>query len=140
MAGIEIPVVPARRQVAMTQPFAGLPGTMPMTIFLEDGFHLRVRDLAACSSSPSADLPSADPFDTSFELLAAGVVARAHHRVPCLREAEIDLPGPPGGALRDVARLPRSRGTGAPQPLPDERLVRPRGHALPRPGTDRRRR
>lgn len=93
MAGVEIPVEPARRQVAMTQPFSELSETMPMTIFLEDGFHLRVRD-GRVLLLRSADLPSADPFDTSFDASwLPGVVERAHHRVPCLREAEIDLPG-----------------------------------------------
>jgi sarcosine oxidase subunit beta len=42
----------------------------------------------------SADLPSADPFDTTFDpSWLTGVVARAHCRVPCLRRAEIDLSG-----------------------------------------------
>ncbi|HWM90495.1 MAG TPA: FAD-binding oxidoreductase [Thermoanaerobaculia bacterium] len=92
MAGIEIPVEPARRQVAATRPFSGLPETMPMTIFLEDGFHLRVRDDRVLLLR-SADLPSADPFDTTFDpSWLPGVVERAHYRVPCLREAGIDLP------------------------------------------------
>lgn len=90
---IDIPVEPARRQVAITRPFSGLPEDMPMTIFLEDGFHLRVRD-GRVLLLRSADLPSADPFDTSFDASwLPGVVERAHHRVPCLRQAEIDLPG-----------------------------------------------
>ena len=91
--GIEIPVEPARRQVAMTHPFPGLPEDMPMTIFLEDGFHLRVRD-GRVLLLRSADLPSADPFDTTFDASwLPGVLERAHYRVPCLRQAEIDLPG-----------------------------------------------
>jgi sarcosine oxidase subunit beta len=93
MAGVEIPVIPAKRQVALTQPFAGLPETMPMTIFLEDGFHLRVRD-GRVLLLKSADFPSADPFDTTFDpSWLGGVVARAHERVPCLRQAEIDRTG-----------------------------------------------
>ena len=91
--GIEIPVEPARRQVALTHPFAGLPEDMPMTIFLEDGFHLRVRD-GRVLLLRSADLPSSDPFDTSFDASwLPGVVERAHFRMPCLKQAEIDLPG-----------------------------------------------
>jgi sarcosine oxidase, subunit beta len=93
MAGIEIPVTPAKRQVAMTQPFAGLPETMPMTIFLEDGFHLRVRD-GRVLLLRSQDFASADPFDTTFDASwLDGVVARAHEKVPCLRQAEIDVAG-----------------------------------------------
>ncbi|HEX6910290.1 MAG TPA: FAD-dependent oxidoreductase, partial [Longimicrobium sp.] len=43
-AGVDLPVRPLRRQVALTEPCALLPGDMPMTIFCDDGFHLRVRD------------------------------------------------------------------------------------------------
>jgi sarcosine oxidase subunit beta len=93
MAGIEIPVTPAKRQVAITQPFAGLPETMPMTIFLEDGFHLRVRD-GRVLLLRSQDFGSTDPFDTTFDASwLDGVVARAHERVPCLQQAEIDRAG-----------------------------------------------
>ena len=41
--GVEVPVSPLRRQVAVTAPTAALPASMPMLIF-PDGFHLRVRD------------------------------------------------------------------------------------------------
>lgn len=91
--GVEIPVEPARRQVALTHPFSGLTEDMPMTIFLEDGFHLRVRD-GRVLLLRSADLPSSDPFDTTFDASwLPGVVERAHFRMPCLKQAEIDLPG-----------------------------------------------
>ncbi|MES1244137.1 MAG: FAD-binding oxidoreductase [Acidobacteriota bacterium] len=93
MAGVDIPVVPAKRQVAQTQPFGGLPDTMPMTIFLEDGFHLRVRD-GRVLLLRSEDFATADPFDTTFDRdWLDRVVARSHERVPCLREAEIDVAG-----------------------------------------------
>lgn len=91
--GIDIPVEPARRQVAITHPFSGLPEDMPMTVCLEDGFHLRVRDGRVLLLRPD-DLPSADPFDTTFDpSWLPGVLERAHDRVPCLRQADIDLPG-----------------------------------------------
>jgi sarcosine oxidase subunit beta len=64
---------------------------MPMTIFVEDGFHLRVRDGRVLLLWP-ADLSSDDPFDTTFDARwLEGVVARAHHRLPSLVEAQIDL-------------------------------------------------
>lgn len=94
-AGIELPVRPVRRQVAITEPFDGLPEDMPMTIFLEDGFHLRVRDGRVLLLWP-AELPSPDPenpFDTTFDATwLDGVLARALPRVPCLAEARIDRP------------------------------------------------
>jgi sarcosine oxidase, subunit beta len=61
-----------------------------MTVFVEDGFHLRVRDgrvLLLLPDEPDA----ADPFDQSVEDAWVGsVVETARERVPCLREASID--------------------------------------------------
>lgn len=89
-AGVEIPVSPLRRQVAPTEPTDLLPENMPMTIFLEDGFHLRVRDGRVLLLWPE-DTPSPDPFDTSFEpRWLDGLLERAHARVPCLRQARLD--------------------------------------------------
>jgi sarcosine oxidase subunit beta len=89
-AGVEIPVVPVRRQVAPTEPTDLLPEDMPMTIFLEDGFHLRVRDGRVLLLWPE-ETPSSDPFDTSFDpRWLDGLIERAHARVPCLREARLD--------------------------------------------------
>jgi sarcosine oxidase, subunit beta len=89
-AGVELPVKPLRRQVAITHPCALLPEEMPMTIFAGDGFHLRVRDGRVLLLWP--DQPQvADPFDTNVDEVWLGeVVGRAHARVPCLREAMID--------------------------------------------------
>jgi sarcosine oxidase subunit beta len=89
--GVSIPVEPERRQIAVTEPFATLPATMPMTIWCNDGFHLRHRDGRVLLLKPDVPL-GADPFSTTFDpqwlepLLA---VARA--RVPCLESARIDL-------------------------------------------------
>lgn len=93
LAGIELPVWPARRQVAITEPYAGLPAEMPMTIFAGDGFHLRVRDDRVLLVQPM-DHESDDPFDTTFDPSWLDiVVARAHERVPCLRDATVDRAG-----------------------------------------------
>ncbi len=43
-AGLDLPVRPVRRQVAATVPTDALPASMPMTAYVEDGFHTRVRD------------------------------------------------------------------------------------------------
>ncbi len=85
-AGVEIPVVPARRQVAPSHPTDVLPEDMPMTIFLEDDFHLRVRDGRVLLLWP-AEEPWPDPFDTTFDpRWLDGLIERAHTRVPCLLE------------------------------------------------------
>src|ERR1043166_755808 len=90
LAGVEIPVAPLRRQVAITRPCELLPEDMPMTIFTSDGFHLRVRDRRVMLLWP--DEPRVDnEFDTNVEDgWVDAVVAKARARVPCLRRAEID--------------------------------------------------
>jgi sarcosine oxidase, subunit beta len=97
IAGVEIPVVPVRRQVAVTRPFGLLPEEMPMTIYACDGFHLRVRDgrvLLLWPGDARAAEPSdkpADPFDTRVdEDWLTEVVTLAHARVPVLRRAEVE--------------------------------------------------
>ena len=89
-AGLELPVQPLRRQVALTHPFDALPEDMPMTIFTEDGFHLRVRDGRVMLLWP--DEPDvADPFDTSVEdAWLESVFEKAKSRVPCLARTSID--------------------------------------------------
>jgi sarcosine oxidase subunit beta len=90
LAGTEIPVVPLRRQVAATVPTSALPEEMPMTIFLDDGFHLRVRDGRVLLLWPQPS-SSADPFDAGFdESWLPGLLERAHARVPCLRGVPVD--------------------------------------------------
>jgi sarcosine oxidase subunit beta len=90
-AGIEIGVRPLRRQVATTGPFARLPEDMPMTIFAEDGFHLRVRDGRVLLLWP--DTPrTADPFDDTVEpAWLEAVVALARERIPCLARSSIRI-------------------------------------------------
>jgi sarcosine oxidase, subunit beta len=88
-AGVEIPVVPLRRQVAITHPTDLLPEQMPMTIF-DDWFHLRVRDGRILLLWP--DEPQvADPFDTTVQdKWVQEVVRRAHERLPSLAAVSID--------------------------------------------------
>jgi sarcosine oxidase subunit beta len=91
LAGAEIPVKPLRRQVAITEPCELLPEDMPMTIFVGDGFHLRVRDGRVLLLWPDEPRAAVDPFDTSVsEEWLGEVVSKAHARVPCLKRAVID--------------------------------------------------
>jgi sarcosine oxidase subunit beta len=93
LAGVDVPVTPLRRQVAPTAPTSVLPEEMPMTIFLEDGFHLRVRDGRVLLLWPQPPA-SADPFDADFDAgWLPGLLARAHQRVPCLRDVPVDRAG-----------------------------------------------
>jgi sarcosine oxidase subunit beta len=89
LAGAELPVAPLRRQVAVTVPTTALPATMPMTIFVRDGFHLRVRDGRVLLLLPSPG--AADPFDDGVEPAWLDAVARiARERVPCLAGVPLD--------------------------------------------------
>jgi sarcosine oxidase subunit beta len=97
LVGADVPVTPLRRQVALTEPCNLLPETMPMTIFVEDGFHLRVRDGRVLLLWP--DHPAGgDPFDTRVdEGWLAEVVRMARERVPCLASVGTDVEGCWGG-------------------------------------------
>jgi sarcosine oxidase subunit beta len=90
MAGVQVPVAPLRRQIAPTVPTDALPERMPLTIFVDDGFHARVRDGRVLLLWP--DRPeSADPFDLAFdEAWLPEVTARARLRIPCLRDVPVD--------------------------------------------------
>lgn len=89
-AGVDLPVSPLRRQVAITEPCTLLPETMPMTIFTDDGFHLRVRDGRILLLWPDQPIVT-DRFDTSVsDAWLAQVTRRAHGCVPCLTRTAID--------------------------------------------------
>lgn len=90
LAGVSLPVTPLRRQVALTELCDLLPVNMPMTIFLEDGFHLRVRDGRVLFAWPSPGRAEA-PFDTTVDdSWIDHVAALTVRRVPVLRGARID--------------------------------------------------
>lgn len=88
-AGINLPVVPLRRQVAVVQENGLLPDTMPMTIFVGDGFHLRVRDGKILLLMPT-DVPSS--FETLVDATWVEEVCQlGRQRIIPLRECNIDL-------------------------------------------------
>jgi sarcosine oxidase, subunit beta len=87
MAGIDVPIVPLRRQVAVTARTSLLPESMPMTVFA-DGFHCRVRDGRVLLLQPSAG--AEDPFDVSVDpLWVHMVVESGRARVPCLSDVPV---------------------------------------------------
>lgn len=100
-AGVELPVAALRRQVAVTFPFDELPPDMPLTIFAGDGFHLRVRDGRVLLLWPTPGIPGR-PYDDRVDPdWVEAVVAKAHRRVPVLRDAVID-PAACWGGLYEV--------------------------------------
>jgi len=89
LAGVEVPVVPLRRQVACTVPCSFLPEDMPMTLWPGDGFHLRVRDGRVLLLRPVPG--AADPFSTDVEDgWLADVGRTAGERVPRLAGVALD--------------------------------------------------
>jgi sarcosine oxidase, subunit beta len=87
--GIDIPVTPEKRQIAETTPTTVLPPEMPMSIFCDTGFHLRVRDGRVLLLRPSP-VRSNSPFDLSPDLdWTAPMLQEAQTRVPALRGLEV---------------------------------------------------
>jgi sarcosine oxidase subunit beta len=83
----DIPVAPLRRHVAETRS-SPLAEDTPMTIWLEDGFHLRVRDGRVLLLLPTPG--AADPFATTVDpAWVARVTAVAADRVPALAGAAV---------------------------------------------------
>lgn len=91
LAGVDLPVVPLRRQVAITEPTAALPASFPMTIW-DDGFHLRVRDDRVLLLQPTPGDPD-DPWSDRVEPAWLDAIAAATPvRVPALRGVALDRP------------------------------------------------
>lgn len=89
-AGIDLPVVPLRRQVALTEPTTRLPDDMPLTIFMDNGFHLRVRDGRVMLLWPTPG-KTENAFDTTVDNAWLEEIARlAAERIPCLRDVRIE--------------------------------------------------
>jgi sarcosine oxidase subunit beta len=88
--GLDLPVTPLRRQVAVTVPTDVLPASMPMTIFAGDGFHLRVRDGRVLLLWPTPGVAGA-PFEATVDPhWIDAVTAKAHGRVPVLAGVAVD--------------------------------------------------
>jgi sarcosine oxidase subunit beta len=89
LAGVEIPVVPLRRQLVSVQPAEPLVGGLPMVIDMSDGFHFRpeARDGGTMPGALLAwpDDAETPGFKTDFEpSFTEKVFARARFRAPSL--------------------------------------------------------
>ncbi|HJS47120.1 MAG TPA: FAD-dependent oxidoreductase [Gemmatimonadales bacterium] len=89
-AGLDLPVRPTRRQVAVTVPTDLLPEAMPMTAYVEDGFHTRVRDGRILWLWPHELGPEEADQPTWDERWVEKVMARARARLPAAARAPID--------------------------------------------------
>jgi len=90
LADVIVPVEPLRRQALASAPFDGLPETMPMTIWVDDGFHARVRDGRVLALMPTPGDPD-DPTSTKVDPAWVSSVTRiARERIPTLRDADFE--------------------------------------------------
>ncbi|HET7712257.1 MAG TPA: FAD-binding oxidoreductase [Thermoanaerobaculia bacterium] len=83
-----VPVQPLPRHVAATVETDALPASMPMTIWADDGFHLRVRDRRVLLLLPH-DAPFSNEARLDEEWLK-NVVSVARERVEVVRDVPID--------------------------------------------------
>ena len=100
LAGVEIPVVPLRRQLVSVRPRAPLPAGLPMVIDMSDGFHFRPEsrdaDDEAAGSSRGAlmawpDEAETPGFKTDFDpAFTEKVFRRARSRAPFLADATVN--------------------------------------------------
>jgi len=102
LAGVEIPVVPLRRQLVSVRPRAPLPAGLPMVIDMSDGFHFRPesRDITTtANSTPGALMAWPDDaetpgFKTDFDpAFTEKVFRRARERAPFLADATVNASG-----------------------------------------------
>jgi sarcosine oxidase subunit beta len=87
MAGVDIPVKPIRRQIFVTEPFGGIPSSVPLTIDHGQNFYFRREGEAVLMSGPQDKEPS---FKWTPDLDSIAETAeKATHRVPAFSESRI---------------------------------------------------
>ena len=95
LAGVEIPVVPLRRQLVGARLLEDLPARLPMVIDMTDGFHFR-RASVTDGGAPGVLMAWPDPletpgFKTEFEpSFIKKIYGRAANRAPVLARAAVD--------------------------------------------------
>ena len=90
MAGVTLPVTPLRRQAAFTIPCPVIPPDMPMTIFMDNGFHIRARDGRALIAWPGPEEPGEPDELKADDAWIETVERMAYERVPVLRDFPVD--------------------------------------------------
>ena len=102
LAGVDLPVAPLRRQVGSTADTTALPKEMPMTIWMEDAFHVRVRDGRVLLIWPTPGDPR-DPESTAVDpAWLTEVQLKGAERIPALEKVPID-PGRSWAGLYEMS-------------------------------------
>ncbi len=87
MAGLELPVVPYRRQVFVTAPFDELPKQTPLVIDFAQSFYFRREGASVLMGMSDPQEPPS--FNTNFDLsFLVKAAEKAVHRVPVLDSAD----------------------------------------------------
>lgn len=87
MAGLELPVLPYRRQVFVTAPFDELPREIPMIIDFAPSFYFRREGASILMGMTDKDEPPS--FNTNFDLkFLVKVADKAAYRAPVLDRAD----------------------------------------------------
>jgi sarcosine oxidase subunit beta len=89
LAGVSLPVEPLRRMLVPTEPFAGLPGHLPMIIDMTTGFHFRPEGLGLLLAwnDPEETPGFKTDFDPAF---IEKILTRAADRIPCFAELAVN--------------------------------------------------
>lgn len=89
MVGINLPVVPLRRQLVPSEPFADFPHTAPMIIDMSNGFHFRPEALGflLAWADPDETPGHKTSFDDGF---IEKILVHAAHRVPIFENLAIN--------------------------------------------------
>jgi sarcosine oxidase subunit beta len=86
MAGIELPVLPYRRQVFVTHPFPAIPDPVPMVIDFQPSFYFRKEGPGVLMGMTDDEEPPSFNTHVDWDFLAQ-VVEKAIHRAPILEQA-----------------------------------------------------
>lgn len=88
LAGLNIPVLPYRRSIYMTEEFAALPDGMPFTFDVSSGFYLRKEGRGMLMGLTNPDEPSSERIDVDWDWLDT-VLGAGIRRFPILEDARL---------------------------------------------------
>ncbi len=87
-AGLEVPVLPYRRSIYMTEEFPALPEGMPFTFDVSSGFYVRKEGRGMLFGLSNPDEPSSERIDVDWDWLGT-VLEAGVSRFPALEEARL---------------------------------------------------
>jgi sarcosine oxidase subunit beta len=86
LAGLDVPVLPYRRNIYMTTPFPQIPGPIPLTIDVGSGFYMRKEGESILMGASNPDEPSSFNTTVDWDWLDA-VLEAGLGRFPILESA-----------------------------------------------------